>query len=53
MIEKLRAKIEFHEIRDEYDEANKLREQIDAIKDKADAKAQRIADEKAGRGNSM
>lgn len=34
MIEKLKAKIEFHEIRDEHDEAEKLREQIQAIENK-------------------
>jgi protein-arginine kinase activator protein McsA len=34
MIEKLKAKIEFHAIRDEYSEADKLREQIQAIQDK-------------------
>jgi hypothetical protein len=33
MIEKLHAKIEYHEIRDETDEANKLREQITVIED--------------------
>jgi excinuclease UvrABC nuclease subunit len=33
MIEKLHAKVEYHEIRDEYEEANKLREQIAAIED--------------------
>lgn len=34
MIEKLKAKIEYHEIRDEYSEAEKLREQIQAIENK-------------------
>jgi hypothetical protein len=34
MIEKLKAKIEYHEIRDENDEANKLWEQIQAIENK-------------------
>jgi hypothetical protein len=39
MMEKLHAKIEYHEIRDELDEANKIREQIIAIEQKAIAKA--------------
>jgi hypothetical protein len=34
MIEKLKAKIEFHDIRDERNEADKLRAQIQAIKEK-------------------
>jgi tRNA U34 5-carboxymethylaminomethyl modifying GTPase MnmE/TrmE len=47
MIEKLHAKIEYHEIRDEYDEANKLREQITAIEDNANAHALKKAQKSA------
>jgi hypothetical protein len=35
MIERLRAKIEYHQMRDECDEVDKLREQIQAIVGKA------------------
>ena len=46
-LEKLHAKIEYLEIRDEYDEADKLREQIVAIEDNANAKAMKKAEKKA------
>ena len=45
-IEKLHAKVEYLEIREEYDEADKLREQITAIEENANEKA-RLKAEKA------
>jgi len=53
MIEKLKAKIEFHECRNETSEVDKLREKIKDIEDKAAARAERLAGEKEGRGYSM
>ncbi|CAB9511307.1 expressed unknown protein [Seminavis robusta] len=48
MLEKLHAKIEYLEIRDEYDEADKLREQMTAIEDNANAKAMKKAERRSG-----
>ena len=47
MIEKMLAKIEYHEIRDEYEQADKLREQILAIEDDANMKALKKAERRA------
>lgn len=44
MIEKLHAKIEFHEIREEYDEVKKLKHQIVGIADNASVKAAKKAE---------
>ena len=47
MIDKIHAKMEYHEIRDELDEVEKLREQIVAIEEKANLKAMKKADKMA------
>jgi len=39
MVEKLKSKIEYHESRDEYGEADKIREQITALEERAAEKA--------------
>ena len=50
LLEKLHAKIEYLEIRDEHAEADKIREQIDAINDNANGKALKKAEKKAAKG---
>lgn len=46
-IEKIHAKVENLEIREEYDEADKLREQITAIEETANEKARRKTEKAA------
>lgn len=52
MIEKIEAKIEYHEIRDEHEEVDKLREKLVAIEENANGKALKKA-EKMQVGASM
>ena len=47
LIEKIEAKMEYHEIRDEHDEVDKLRQQILAIEEKANMKALKKAEKLA------